>query len=1194
IQTVNDGVGFMNYTAHCSHTGQADPSFTTSDVGNLTNEGKYLLGIGNCCLANTFGDDYSTPCFAEAFVQAENKGGIGYIGGTNSTYWDEDYYWGVGYGPVVGSGPTYEQTGPGAYDGLFHDHGEPVSQHYVTNSAIFFAGNMAVTESGSTREAYYWEIYCLMGDPSVMTYLGIPAVNNVSHASTILMTATEFEVLADPGSYVGLTMDGVLHGAGYVDESGSVTLQLDAFGVPGTAKLVVTGQNKQPYVVDIQVIAPNGPYVVYDSSDYNDATGNMDGLVDAGETIAMGLQVKNVGPDDAFNVEGFLSTTDTFVTVTDDYEAFGTVTGNDGISYVADAYGYKVAATAPDQHKIKFDLSVTGTARDTWEGSFNVTVHAPVLDFVSVEVQDYSGNNNGILDPGETADLVVTLENTGSALAGFTSGLLTETDTYVTLDDDYGDFGDIAADGGVGDNTTDVFTVSADQACPMGHLLEVVLTATCDLGYEVELGFDMIVGDREPIWVDDFSMDQGWSGLGTSAEWTIGPCTGGTGSDGSGGPDPSNDHSDTEDNQVLGNDLTSGSGGDYNANISSTQWVTSPLLDCSDYDGVELYFWRWLGVESSSYDHAYLEVFDGANWHRLFENGSTMDDGAWTEQYYDVSAYADENPNFQIRFGMGSTDGSVQYCGWNIDDLMLKGYNQATGTPVMDMDVTDISDTLHQDESAVHSFWIKNTGDGKLKMAFTSEEGWISHDNMLQQIYPYDSLHFDVTLSTTGMMPGEYTGTLSYTTNDGTQPEGDIPVTLSIPAPEMAMSPAEIAESLAPGETVDVPLVIDNTGPGRLTWSMSCTMFEGKDARPQMAVAEEQAILGYHDADAKEGAKPEPFFAPSEKGSGGPDAYGYRWTDSDEPAGPTYNWIDISGVGTAVTLGDDDDAGPFPIGFTFPFYENLYDQIYIGSNGLVGFEDGVTSYSNQAVPDNSTPNNIIAMWWDDQDPEHNGNIWYYYDADQDRFIITYSEIRNYASPTGTGSLTYQLVLYPDGKILLQYQHMDPGTDNLEGATIGIEDAMGTDGLEVCYNQAYMHDSLAVMISAWRWLSATPMVGTVEPNSSDTITVSLNSADLDQGTYTGQLDMSCNDPQHPSGSVPVTLDISTYVCGDVNGDQSEANVQDLTYLVDYLFNEGPPPPQPAAGDVDGTPGLAITDLTRLVDFLFNEGDPLTCQ
>jgi hypothetical protein len=97
-QTINDGVGFYNYTAHCSHTGPQDPSFTTSDIDNLTNIHKYLLGVGNCCLSNTFGDDYSTPCFGEKWLQAEDKGGIGWIGGSNSTYWDEDYWWGVGNG----------------------------------------------------------------------------------------------------------------------------------------------------------------------------------------------------------------------------------------------------------------------------------------------------------------------------------------------------------------------------------------------------------------------------------------------------------------------------------------------------------------------------------------------------------------------------------------------------------------------------------------------------------------------------------------------------------------------------------------------------------------------------------------------------------------------------------------------------------------------------------------------------------------------------------------------------------------------------------------------------------------------------------------------------------------------------------------------------------------------------------------
>ncbi|MCK4764141.1 MAG: PKD domain-containing protein [Candidatus Aminicenantes bacterium] len=259
IQTVNDGVGFYNYTAHCSHTGPADPAFNQTDVANLNNYGKYLLGIGNCCLSNTFGANYSDACFGEAWLQNADKGGIGWIGGSNSTYWDEDYWWGVGYGPIVGTGPTYEETGTGAYDGAFHDHGETVNLHYTTNAAIIFAGNMAVTEAGSNLIDYYWEIYHLMGDPSVMTYMGIPANNTVSHPASLLITETSVTVQADEGSYVGVTKDGVLHGAGYVDSSGSVDIALTDLGSEGTAIVMVTCQNKIPYESSIPVTAGTVP-----------------------------------------------------------------------------------------------------------------------------------------------------------------------------------------------------------------------------------------------------------------------------------------------------------------------------------------------------------------------------------------------------------------------------------------------------------------------------------------------------------------------------------------------------------------------------------------------------------------------------------------------------------------------------------------------------------------------------------------------------------------------------------------------------------------------------------------------------------------------------------------------------------------------------------------------------------------------
>ncbi|RKX29644.1 MAG: hypothetical protein DRP47_01295, partial [Candidatus Zixiibacteriota bacterium] len=457
IQTVQDGVGFMNYTAHCGHSGQSNPSFDTDDVADLTNNHKYLLGIGNCCQANTFGSGYSTPCFGEAFVQKEAGGGIGYIGGTNSTYWDEDYWWGVGYGPVVGAGPTYEQTGQGAYDGTFHDHGEAVSDHYITNDAIIFAGNMAVTESGSSRTAYYWQIYHLMGDPSVMTYMGVPSVNSVTHPSALVFTSTTITVQATPGSYVGISLDGILHGAGYVDATGQVEITLDPFSGPAIADIVVTCQFKEPYTSTIQLFAPDGAYVVYDDAQTNDVTGNNNGILEAGETVLLGLELKNVGPDEAIDVVATISSTDPYISaIGDDTESYGSIPGNDGTKFIADGFSFTVSPDAPEGYLASFDLSVTGTNRDTWTGNFSLEIHRPNVTYLTVAVTDI-GNGNGVLDPGETAELVVSLSNSGSGQATNTSAILSETDTWVSVIDDYGEFGAIDVFGGSASNTIDIF-----------------------------------------------------------------------------------------------------------------------------------------------------------------------------------------------------------------------------------------------------------------------------------------------------------------------------------------------------------------------------------------------------------------------------------------------------------------------------------------------------------------------------------------------------------------------------------------------------------------------------------------------------------------------------------------------------------------------------------------------------------------
>ena len=249
----NEGRGYIVYTAHGSQTSWHNPSFTVSHVNAMTNTGKYGVMVGNCCITNEF--DYSSPCFGEAVIRKANAGGVAYIGGTNSTYWNEDYYWAVGYKtPINGSAPAYDSNKLGSYDAMFHTHGEAYSKWATTVGETVYSGNLAVQQSGSSRTNYYWEIYHIMGDPSLLPYLRVPTANPASYPTQITTGETSYAVTgAAPYTRVGLTMNGVIYGSGVTDASGNLTLTTNPFNTTGTAKLVLTAQNRITKIVNIPV-----------------------------------------------------------------------------------------------------------------------------------------------------------------------------------------------------------------------------------------------------------------------------------------------------------------------------------------------------------------------------------------------------------------------------------------------------------------------------------------------------------------------------------------------------------------------------------------------------------------------------------------------------------------------------------------------------------------------------------------------------------------------------------------------------------------------------------------------------------------------------------------------------------------------------------------------------------------------------
>jgi hypothetical protein len=178
--------------------------------------------------------------------------------------------------------------------------------------------------------------------------------------------------------------------------------------------------------------------------------------------------------------------------------------------------------------------------------------------------------------------------------------------------------------------------------------------------------------------------------------------------------------------------------------------------------------------------------------------------------------------------------------------------------------------------------------------------------------------------------------------------------------------------------------------------------------------------------------------SPAWSATGGPDAFGYTYIDSNEPGGPVYVWEDISATGSFLVLGDDDSIA-IPMGFDFPFYGRTFDQVSVHSNGLLHFHaPSSTWYGNTCIPANTgyDAQRMIAVHWDDMNPPGGGDVLYQMlgTAPQRRMVITWRLIPLYALSTSLHS--FQAVLFETGVIELRYRRVD---DNASSATIGIQD-----------------------------------------------------------------------------------------------------------------------------------------------------------
>ncbi|MBD3170083.1 MAG: T9SS type A sorting domain-containing protein, partial [candidate division Zixibacteria bacterium] len=228
-------------------------------------------------------------------------------------------------------------------------------------------------------------------------------------------------------------------------------------------------------------------------------------------------------------------------------------------------------------------------------------------------------------------------------------------------------------------------------------------------------------------------------------------------------------------------------------------------------------------------------------------------------------------------------------------------------------------------------------------------------------------------------------------------------------------------------------------------------------------------------------------------------------------------------------------------------YGNTFNGINLCTNGWASFTDSTcVEFGNMPIPHPEPPNNMLAVFYDDMNLENGGAV-YFYTNNSDTAIASYIDVPDWRQE---GTFTFQVILVAPAKIYFQYLSLGPG--RMDENSIGIEDEDGLIGLQVANDQIYAHDSLAISFYK-HWLTANPENGIVQPDLTDTISVGFDAATLDEGDYTGTIDITGWDIYHQED--PLSIAVTMHVTTQTNAPGEE----DLPLPVNYALHQNYPNP-----------------------------------
>ncbi|MCD4829661.1 MAG: T9SS type A sorting domain-containing protein [Candidatus Cloacimonetes bacterium] len=379
------------------------------------------------------------------------------------------------------------------------------------------------------------------------------------------------------------------------------------------------------------------------------------GIIDAGETIDLGIYLENVGLSPATGVTATISSSDDYILLLTDTAEYSDIESTyTGVNEAF--YTFNVLPSCPDGHVITFDI-VCDDDDSSWNYTFSLVSYKPRLKMEASLIWDAEGNNDGIMDPGEDGLLIINIDNISDTFAADVVATLTSSSAAVTIIDTELSYPDIAA----GDNAQRAFAYSVSDGAVVGESITFTFEVECAGGGTRNWTLQSTVG----IWGWSTDFESGDEGFVGEDEWAYGI--------------PNIDANSGL--YAWGTDLMVF----YNNNADESLYSNEYYIGASS----QLIFWHDFRTQ---FDHdgcnVKISIDGGSSWNLIHPqggyNGTANGSNAgipnepcftgyspgYSEVIFDVGDYAGNYATFRFHFG---ADGSTVAYGWTIDDVTVTG-----------------------------------------------------------------------------------------------------------------------------------------------------------------------------------------------------------------------------------------------------------------------------------------------------------------------------------------------------------------------------------------------------------------------------------------------------------------------------------------------------------------------------------------